>query len=106
MGVTMTAAGTKEKECRELPRDTLANANSKSKKNRRRQTKTTSPIQRLFETCKEVFSYCRTNVIPSPRDIERLKMVLGMSACPVIMDKLVFWLDNIFISFSTCSGIW
>lgn len=87
MGITTTVAGRKGKECRALSKDATANTNSKSKKNRQRKKK----IQRLFDTCKEVFSNSGTNVIPSPQDIERLKTVLGTSACLIFTNEPMFW---------------
>ncbi|XP_027151086.1 plant cysteine oxidase 2-like [Coffea eugenioides] len=47
-----------------------------SKKNRRKQKKTTVVVQKLYETCKEVFSDCGPGVVPSPDKVERLKVVL------------------------------
>ncbi|OWM69757.1 plant cysteine oxidase 2-like [Punica granatum] len=76
MGITTTVAGRKGKEFRELSRETTATTNSKSKKNRRRQRKMMLPIQRLFDTCREVFAGSGTNVVPSPQEIENLKTVL------------------------------
>lgn len=88
MGITTTVAGRKGKGLSELSRETTANTNGKSKKNRRKQKKTMLPIQRLFDTCKEVFSHSGTNTIPSPQDVERLKTVLGKPALQVLMDEL------------------
>lgn len=50
---------------------------SESKKNRRRQKKVTV-VQKLYETCKDVFADCGPGVVPSPDKVERLKAVLGM----------------------------
>lgn len=47
------------------------------KKNRRRQRRV-SPVQILYETCKQVFANCGPGVVPSAENIERLKAVLGM----------------------------
>ncbi|XP_030469955.1 plant cysteine oxidase 2-like [Syzygium oleosum] len=74
MGIT-TAADRKGKECHELSRDSSAKRNSRSRKGRRRQKKML-PIQRLYDTCREVFAESGTNIIPSPQDIERLRAVL------------------------------
>lgn len=49
----------------------------KGKVNRRRQKKITV-VQKLYETCKEVFADCGPGVIPSPDKVERLKAVLGL----------------------------
>ncbi|KAL3526496.1 hypothetical protein ACH5RR_011152 [Cinchona calisaya] len=48
---------------------------SESKKNRRRQKKVTV-VQKLYETCKEVFADCGPGVVPSSDKIEQLKAVL------------------------------
>lgn len=48
-----------------------------SGKSRRRQ-KRLSPVQVLYNTCKEVFANCGHGIVPSPEKIERLKAVLGM----------------------------
>lgn len=45
------------------------------KKNRRRQRRV-SPVQILYETCKQVFANCGPGVVPSAENIERLKAVL------------------------------
>ncbi|CAL9107239.1 unnamed protein product [Musa textilis] len=50
-----------------------------SKKKKRRQkkpTSTLSAVQRLFETCKEVFAHGGRGFIPSADDVERLRSVL------------------------------
>nr|XP_009412380.1 PREDICTED: plant cysteine oxidase 2-like isoform X2 [Musa acuminata subsp. malaccensis] len=50
-----------------------------SKKKKRRQkkpTSTPSAVQRLFETCKEVFAHGGRGFIPSADDVERLRSVL------------------------------
>ncbi|KAI3417153.1 Cysteine dioxygenase [Psidium guajava] len=75
MGITTAVADRKGKECRELSRDNSVKTNSKSRKGRRRQKKML-PIQRLFDTCKEVFAESGTNIIPYAQDIQRLRAVL------------------------------
>ncbi|KAF8390251.1 hypothetical protein HHK36_024776 [Tetracentron sinense] len=51
--------------------------NNKSKKNRRRQRKQMSTVvQRLFETCKDVFATGGAGFVPPPGDVERLRLVL------------------------------
>lgn len=47
----------------------------KGKVNRRKQKKATV-VQKLYETCKEVFADCGPGVVPSPDKVERLKAVL------------------------------
>lgn len=54
--------------------------NNKSRKSRRRQRRnptTASPVQRLLETCREVFTDSGTNFVPPLEDVERLRAVLG-----------------------------
>ncbi|XP_051117932.1 plant cysteine oxidase 2-like [Andrographis paniculata] len=48
---------------------------SESRKSNRRQKKP-SPVQRLYDTCKEVFADCGPGVVPSPEKVERLAAVL------------------------------
>lgn len=48
---------------------------NESKKNKRRQRKS-SQVQRLYETCKEVFADCGPGVVPSTDKVELLKAVL------------------------------
>ncbi|XP_056175855.1 plant cysteine oxidase 2-like [Syzygium oleosum] len=36
----------------------------------------TSPVQRLFNTCKEVFAACGPDIVPRPEDVERIKAAL------------------------------
>lgn len=75
MGIETALANRKGKEFCELPK--VTNSNSKTRKSRRRQKKT-SPVQKLFETCKEVFSFHMVDNVPSPDDVQRLRSVLGM----------------------------
>ncbi|XP_042478599.1 plant cysteine oxidase 2-like isoform X2 [Macadamia integrifolia] len=50
---------------------------NKPKKNRRRNKRSTpSVVQKLFDTCKEVFATGEAGVVPSPGDVERLRSVL------------------------------
>lgn len=78
---------------------------SDSKKNRRRQ-RMISPVQRLYETCKETFANCGPGVVPSAEKIERLKEVLGihffssnlglmLNCCGVIISLFYFILKCI-----------
>ncbi|KAF7819683.1 plant cysteine oxidase 2 [Senna tora] len=73
MGIERALPDRKSKQLCELPNDT--NTNSKSRKNRRRQKKM-SPVQRLFDTCKEVFASAGTGIVPPPQDIEKLRAVI------------------------------
>ncbi|XP_021297601.1 plant cysteine oxidase 2 isoform X2 [Herrania umbratica] len=58
-------------------------SDSSRKKSRRRPKKTTmpaavmvSPVQRLFDTCKDVFALAGTGIVPTPDKIEQLRAVL------------------------------
>ncbi|CAI0453546.1 unnamed protein product [Linum tenue] len=56
--------------------------NSKGKKSRRRQQQkqpsaaAVRPVQRLFDTCKEVFKSGSAGIVPSPDNVEKLRAVL------------------------------
>lgn len=73
MGIETTLADRKGKEFCELPK--VTNSNSKARKGRRRQKKM-SPVQKLFETCKEVFASGGTGIVPPSQDIQRICSVL------------------------------
>ncbi|XP_024031638.1 plant cysteine oxidase 2 [Morus notabilis] len=75
MGIETALANRKGKEFCELPK--VTNSNSKTRKNRRRYKKM-SPVQKLFEMCKEVFTAGATGVVPPPEDIQRLQSVLDV----------------------------
>ncbi|XP_068651833.1 plant cysteine oxidase 1-like [Aristolochia californica] len=63
----------REQEVRELPKEN----NHRSKKNKRRHKKSmSSVVQKLFDTCKEVFAHGGAGIIPSEMDVERIKSVL------------------------------
>ncbi|EOY03392.1 Uncharacterized protein TCM_018396 isoform 2 [Theobroma cacao] len=64
-------------------RSTTTTSDSSRKKSRRRPKKTTmpaavvvSPVQRLFDTCKDVFALAGTGIVPTPDKIEQLRAVL------------------------------
>lgn len=50
------------------------------KKNRKRNKKSNMPslVQKLFQTCKEVFASCEAGTVPQPEDVERLRVVLDI----------------------------
>ncbi|PQQ06760.1 plant cysteine oxidase 2 [Prunus yedoensis var. nudiflora] len=74
MGIETTTPNRKgNKEIYGLPVET--NSHSKTRKCRRRHRKM-SPVQSLYQTCKDVFSYCGAGIVPSPEDIQRLRSVL------------------------------
>ena len=85
MGIETPLADRRGKEFCELP--TVTNSNSKPRKNRRRQKKMSSPVQKLFETCKEVFASGGPGFIPPSEDIQRLQSVLGMSFFEAFIDR-------------------
>ncbi|KAI3462951.1 hypothetical protein Pfo_019614 [Paulownia fortunei] len=56
---------------------------NESKKSKRRQKKL-SPVQRLYDTCKEVFADCGPGIVPSPEKVEKLAALLdGMTQADV-----------------------
>lgn len=57
-----------------------------SKKNRRRQKKSITVVQKLFETCRDVFSASGAGIVPSQGDVERIRLVLGMGFFPSWVD--------------------
>ncbi|KAF5749014.1 2-aminoethanethiol dioxygenase-like [Tripterygium wilfordii] len=71
---------TKDKETNPNPlTNTTAtiSANSSPRKSRRRNRRLSmTPVQRLFETCKGVFSSGGPGIVPSPENIEKLQAVL------------------------------
>ncbi|KAL6135670.1 hypothetical protein ACLB2K_067897 [Fragaria x ananassa] len=74
MGIETTLPNRKEnKALHPSPEET--NSISKPMKSRRRHRKM-SPVQKLYETCKVVFSCCGTGIVPSSEDIQKL--------CPVL----------------------
>ncbi|XP_030482259.2 plant cysteine oxidase 2 [Cannabis sativa] len=73
MGIETALADRKGKDFCELPK--VTNSNNKTRKSRRRQKKM-SPVQKLFETCKEVFASASTGIVPPSEDIQRLRSVL------------------------------
>ena len=77
MGIERILASRKGKECYELPSE----AKSKAKKNRRRQ-RNMSPVQRLYETCKQVFAEFRPGIVPPSDKIQQIKSVLGKTYFP------------------------
>ncbi|CAI9780660.1 unnamed protein product [Fraxinus pennsylvanica] len=48
---------------------------NESKRNKRRQKKL-SPVQKMYETCQEIFAYCEPGVVPAPEKIEKLAACL------------------------------
>ncbi|KAL5582351.1 hypothetical protein UlMin_014793 [Ulmus minor] len=74
MGFETALCDRKGKEFREKSKVTNSN-NKTSKKSRRRQKKM-SPVQKLFDTCKDVFSSSAAGIVPHPDDVQRLRSVL------------------------------
>lgn len=75
MGIETTVPSRKEnKALHPSPEET--NSISKPRKSRRRHRKM-SPVQKLYETCKVVFSCCSAGIVPSSEDIQKLCPVLG-----------------------------
>ena len=76
MGIERGTLGDKKaKKLFEMPKE--MSMNGKSRKNRRRQKKM-SPVQRLYDTCCQVFASVATNIVPPPQDIEKLRLVIGL----------------------------
>ncbi|XP_011012756.1 PREDICTED: 2-aminoethanethiol dioxygenase-like [Populus euphratica] len=90
MGIETSVANKKVKQVCELAKDKIpipnsklnpkTNTNSKGKRGRRRRHHkkmvAVSPVQKLFNTCNEVFDSCSTGIIPSSDNIQKLKAVL------------------------------
>lgn len=74
MGIERTLADRKGRDFCELPSETITS--SRSRRNRRRH-KEMPPVQKLFETCKDVFASAGTGIVPPPQDIAKLQSVLG-----------------------------
>lgn len=74
MGIETTLPNRKDnKEFYQSPVET--NSITKTRKCRRRHRKM-SPVQKLYETCKVVFSLCGAGIVPSSDDIQNLCSVL------------------------------
>lgn len=58
--------------------DRKGNENGELKKKRKRQKIGMSRVQKLYRTCKQVFTNCKPGVVPSPENVELVKSVLGM----------------------------
>ncbi|WCJ20803.1 hypothetical protein M5689_003008 [Euphorbia peplus] len=89
MGIETSGANRKGKEFRELDKEKntilnpypspKANTNTpRGKKGRRGQLKKSvvTPVQRLFDTCKDVFSSTGPGIVPNSDQIEKLRAVL------------------------------
>lgn len=50
---------------------------NESKKSKKKQKKL-SPVQRLYDTCKEVFADCHPGIVPSPEKVEKIAALLGI----------------------------
>ncbi|KAG7017714.1 Plant cysteine oxidase 2 [Cucurbita argyrosperma subsp. argyrosperma] len=75
MGIERYLADRKGKQFCELPKETTTN--NKSRKNRRRTRKSSPlPVQKLYETCNEVFASGGIGIVPPFEDIERVRDVL------------------------------
>lgn len=61
----------------------------KGNKDKRRQ-KRLSPVQRLYETCKEVFADCSPGIVPSPQNVEKLAAVLGIHSLFCLLHSFLF----------------
>ena len=86
MGIETALPDRKGKVYCELPKET----NSRSKRSRRRPRKV-SPVQKLFDTCKEVFSSCGAGIVPPPHDVEKLASVLSMLFLLLLLPFFFFY---------------
>ncbi|XP_026659870.2 plant cysteine oxidase 2-like isoform X3 [Phoenix dactylifera] len=79
---------------RELASERGRPSTKKSRKRRRRPGSMPGLVQRLFETCKEVFADGRAGFLPSPEDVVRLRSILdNMNASDVGLSQNMpyFW---------------
>ncbi|XP_057435962.1 plant cysteine oxidase 2-like [Lotus japonicus] len=76
MGIGRNSSDRKGRELCELSAETKS-TNSKSRKNRRHRQRNVLPVQRLFQTCKQVFASTGPGVVPSPQHIEMLHSILA-----------------------------
>lgn len=53
--------------------------NNESRKSKRRQRRS-SPVQRLYDTCNEVFADCGPGIVPSPDKVQKLASFLGIQS--------------------------
>ena len=93
MGIERYLADRKGKQFCELPKETTTN--NKSRKNRRRTRKSSPlPVQKLYETCNEVFASGGIGIVPPFEDIERVRDVLGMCLfLYLILNLIVNWIE-------------
>jgi hypothetical protein len=96
MGIERNLADRKGKDFCELPKETITNG--RSKRNRRRSSKKMPPVQKLFETCKEVFASSGTGIVPPTQDIDKLRSVLGT--------RFLFFYFSLFVSHCFCVDNW
>ncbi|THU68424.1 hypothetical protein C4D60_Mb08t03750 [Musa balbisiana] len=61
----------------ELATEKYTDSSRKKKRRQKKPASTPSAVQRLFETCKEVFAHGGRGFIPSADDVERLRSVVG-----------------------------
>ncbi|KAI7731140.1 hypothetical protein M8C21_006548 [Ambrosia artemisiifolia] len=55
----------------------MSSGDSKKKKSKRIRQKKVTPVQKLYDTCQDVFANCGPGVVPSVEGIQRLKHVLS-----------------------------
>ncbi|KAL6518905.1 hypothetical protein OROHE_017658 [Orobanche hederae] len=70
---------------------------NESKKNKQRKQKKLSQVQKLYQTCKDVFADCGPGIVPSPDKVEKLAAVLdGMTQADLGLrpDMLFFSKDQ------------
>ncbi|CAL0321753.1 unnamed protein product [Lupinus luteus] len=76
MGIERTLSDRKGKNFCELPEEKITNSKSRKKNRRRRKKAAASPVQKLFDTCKDVFVSDGVGIVPPPQHIQKLQSVL------------------------------
>ncbi|KAL5836939.1 hypothetical protein ACOSQ3_014108 [Xanthoceras sorbifolium] len=67
------------------------NRTNKSRKNCWQERKTRLPVQRMYDTYKDVFAFSGTGIVPSPEKIERLRAFLGILLCGRVIGVGLVW---------------
>lgn len=76
MGIKTSSIGEKGKEMIKMPKDmTTTDGSSRPRRSRRRPAKQT-PVQTLFNTCKDLFSNGGFGFVPPPQDVHQLCSIL------------------------------
>ncbi|KAE9590375.1 putative cysteamine dioxygenase [Lupinus albus] len=76
MGIERSLSDRKGKNFCELPEEKITNSKSRKKNRRRHKKVAASPVQKLFDTCKDVFVSDGVGIVPPPQHIQSLQSVL------------------------------